>query len=77
VSKSKPQKDVLNKYSKKMLYQSQLPFNSHWKKHVHADDLPIMEGYQYRIRVWFVSFVVSNIIFFIYWMSPVIKVILD
>jgi hypothetical protein len=65
LDKSKPKKEITKKYSMKIIYQSWLPFGSWWKKHVHEDDLSIMEQYQNKIKVLFAFMFVSVIVIFI------------
>jgi hypothetical protein len=44
---------------------SQFPFGKIWKKHVDHEDLGIMEKYQFRIKMWFLSIIIP--LFIISW----------
>lgn len=53
-----PKKEITIKYPKRVLILSSLPFGCSWKKHVEKEDLPLLETYRQRIRIWYLSFFV-------------------
>jgi hypothetical protein len=61
--KSKPDRNRINKYPKKIIFMSQLPLGSKWKKRVDKDDIKIFEQYQNRIKVWSGSVIIFFCLF--------------
>ena len=53
--RAKPQKHRADKYPKGVIFLSQLPFGSGWKKSIDEEDIPAFEKYQSRIRIMFLS----------------------
>ncbi len=56
--KAKPNKNLMDKYPRKVVFLSQLPFGKNWKKYIDKDDVRLMEPYQHRIKVWFLSIII-------------------
>ncbi len=53
--KAKPANHVTNKYQRRTVLLSQLPFGGSWKKSVEKVDYPVFEKYQQRIRIWWLT----------------------
>jgi hypothetical protein len=69
--KAKPEKKITDKYGKKVIFLSQLPFGSSWKKNVNREDGPLMEEYQHRIRLVYLSTFFPLILMYIFfWCIP-------
>jgi hypothetical protein len=62
----RPGKDVTNKYQRKVVFLSQLPFGNRWKRYIKKEDIKLFENYQYRIRIWYLSVIVPFFLFFVY-----------
>jgi hypothetical protein len=60
----KPGKNLKDKYPKKIIFLSQLPFGSRWKNSVDKEDIELFENYQHRIKIWYLSLVIPFISFF-------------
>jgi hypothetical protein len=56
--KAKPDKGILIKYPKKIVFLSQLPFGKSWIKNIDKDDIKLFTTYQERIRVWYLSIII-------------------
>jgi hypothetical protein len=63
---AKPDRKSTSKYSKKVIFLSQLPLGSRWKKGVNKDDIKIFEKYQYRIKIWYFSVLIFFCLFIAY-----------
>lgn len=55
VHKAKPDKNITDKYPKKIILLSQVPFGKSWKHSVNEKDIRLLQTYQHRIRVWYLS----------------------
>jgi hypothetical protein len=64
--KAKPNEAIIRKYSKKIISLSQRPFRTSWVKSVAPEDIRLLQTYQYRIRVWFLSIIIPFIAIFAY-----------
>jgi hypothetical protein len=64
--KAKPCKNVVNKYPRKIVFLSQMPFGKRWIKFVDSEDLHLMEKYQYRIKLWYLALIIPFHLFFAY-----------
>lgn len=64
--KAKPDKSLLVKYPRKIIFLSQLPFGRRWKKFVAPDDLKAMEKYQYRITISYLTIIIPWCLSYIY-----------
>jgi hypothetical protein len=53
--KAKPDKKITDKYPKKVIFLSQIPFGKTWMKNVAKEDVKLLQSYQQRIRVWWLS----------------------
>jgi hypothetical protein len=53
--KAKPGNHIRNKYLKRTVLLSQLPFGGSWKRSVEKVDIPVLERYQKRIRIWWLT----------------------
>ncbi len=62
----KPKKNIINKYQKRTIFLAQLPFGSSWEKNILKEDILLFENYQYRIRIWYLSVMISFFLFFVY-----------
>lgn len=56
--KAKPDKNIKGKYPKKVVMLSQLPFGRSWVKNIDKDDVRLLQAYQRRIRVWYLSLMI-------------------
>jgi hypothetical protein len=61
--RAKPDKNITQKYPKKVIFQSQLPFGSSWKKKIDKSDILVMERYQQRIKWWYLSLIIPFALF--------------
>ena len=75
VSKSRPDKNITEKYSKKTVILSQLPFGSKWKAKVDENDIVAMVQYQHKVKVWYSYMLITVLFFFIYMFSIIFFVI--
>lgn len=64
--KAKPDKSIVEKYSKMVIIAASLPFGSSWKKKVEKNHISVLEAYQFRVRICFFSIVVSLLVFYAY-----------
>lgn len=64
--KAKPDKTIIEKYPKKVIMSSSLPFGSSWKKKVQENDIGVLEVYQSRVRICFLSIVLGLFVFCAY-----------
>lgn len=62
----KPEKNMIDKYDKKVIFFSHLPFGNSWKSKVAKEDIELFESYQHRIKIWYLSLIVPLILFFVY-----------
>ena len=78
----KPEKEITNKYHRKIVFLSQLPFGKGWKKHVDKADIAVLERYQFRIKIWYLSimipfftilliFLIKDFIDLLYWKARI------
>ena len=58
VSKAKPEENMTRKYPKGVRFYSQLPFAKYWTRRIAKSDVRVLEKYQYRIRIWYLSTVI-------------------
>ena len=56
--KAKPDKNIRDKYPRKVIILSQLPFGKSWRKNIDKDDVRLLQTYQHRIRVWYLSLMI-------------------
>jgi len=56
--KAKPEKKIMDKYPKKIIFLSQIPFGKTWMKNVDKEDIRLLQTYQHRIRVWWLSIII-------------------
>lgn len=64
--KAKPGKEIIAKYSRWIIFRSQVPFGWGWKKRVDVGDLGAMEQYQRRITIWYLTVIIPFIMFFVF-----------
>lgn len=64
--RGKPNKTIMSKYSKQVLFMIQLPFGKKWKNKIDRSDVEIFEIYQQRIKIWYLSLVIPMFLFFVY-----------
>jgi len=62
----KPKKELMDKYSKKVIFLSQLPFGSRWRKGINKEDIELMKRYQGRIKIWYLTLIIPFVLIFIY-----------
>ncbi len=53
--KARPNKTILDKYPKRILFLLHLPFWKKWKQHVDKEDVKLLAIYQSRLMVWYLS----------------------
>jgi len=63
---AKPDKTIIEKYPKKVIILSSLPFGSSWKEKVQKNDIGALEAYQFRVKICFLSMVVALLVFYAY-----------
>ena len=56
--KGKPDENIKDKYSRKVVFLSQLPFGKRWIKYVDNEDVKLLQTYQHRIKVWYLSLMI-------------------
>jgi hypothetical protein len=56
--KAKPDKNIKGKYPRKVVMLSQLPFGKSWANNIDKDDVKVLQTYQRRIRVWYLSLMI-------------------
>jgi len=64
--KARPNKCVIEKYPKMVMILLLLPFGNYWKKQVEKQDIRILQSYQFRVRLWLLSILISLLIFYAY-----------
>jgi|APFre7841882724_1041349.scaffolds.fasta_scaffold189232_2 hypothetical protein len=64
--KAKPDKRMIEKYPKKVIIASSLPFGTSWKKKVEKNHIAILEAYQFRVRICFLSIILALLGFYSY-----------
>jgi len=62
--KARPDKKLLDKYSKKLILQSSLPFGKKWKTGIAQEDIAVFEKYQKRIKIWYLFAMIPFFCFF-------------
>jgi len=56
--KAKPDENIRDKYSRKVVFLSQLPFGKSWMKYVDKEDVKLLQTFQHRIKVWYLSLMI-------------------
>ena len=56
--KATPDKNIKDKYPRKVIILSQLPFGKSWAKNIDKEDVRLLQTYQRRIRVWYLSLMI-------------------
>jgi len=56
--KAKPEENIARKYPKGMRFYSQIPFGKYWTRRVAKSDVQVLEKYQRRIRIWYLSVII-------------------
>ena len=64
--KVKPDKALIEKYPKNVIISSSLPFGNSWKRKVEKADIGPLGAYQSRVRICFLSIVLTFLIFCAY-----------
>ncbi len=57
--KAKPDKQILRKYPRNIVFLSQLPFGKSWGKNIDKVDVKLFRSYQQRIRLWYLSILIG------------------
>jgi len=63
--KARPDKKLLDKYSKKLIWLSGLPFGKKWKTGVAQEDIAMFEKYQKRTTIWYLSVIIPYALFYL------------
>ena len=56
--KAKPEDNITRKYPRGVRFYSQMPFGKSWTRRVDKSDVQVLEKYQRRIRIWYLSVIV-------------------
>jgi hypothetical protein len=59
--KAKPDKKITEKYPKKVINRSQRPFGKSWTKYIDNNDLNILQKYQHRIMIFYLSTIIFTL----------------
>jgi hypothetical protein len=64
--KAKPARSIIEQYPKKIIITASLPFGGSWKKKIERNHIGVFEAYQFRVKICFLSIIVSLLAFYAY-----------